>query len=113
MSEKLGAMMQDQLPKAETTGNNLWPQIRRFLVFQLKLYIDALRDFLLSALSLGAILIDLVQGNTGTDSYFERVLKFGRSTERSINLFNQYHPEQQGASSVDSVLNELEERMRK
>ena len=105
--------MQDDSTKVEKTTGNLWPQVRKFLVFQFKLYIDAFRDVMLSILSLGAFFIDLLQQNTGTGSYFERVLKFGRRTERAINLFNQFNPEQHDAKSVDSVLNDLEERIRK
>ena len=91
----------------------LWPQVRRLLIFQIKLYIDAFRDLFLSALSLGAFLIDVIQHNVGPDSYFNRVLKFGRGTERAINLFNQYDPEHQGARSVDGVIRDLEDRFRK
>lgn len=90
----------------------LWPQLRKLLVFQIKLYIDALRDLLLSALSLGAFLIDIVQQNEGPDSYFERVLKFGRHTERSINLFNYFDHEEHDEHSVDSILDEVEEKIR-
>ena len=85
LEEKSDELFKDKM-------DNLWPQVRRLLVFQLKLYIDAFRDIFLSALSLGAFLIDLIQQNMGPDSYFERVLKFGRGTERAINLFNQYDP---------------------
>ena len=105
--------MRDDSSKVEKTMDNLWPQLRKLLVFQIKLYIDAFRDLLLSVLSLGAFLIDLLTQNTGAGSYFERVLKFGRGTERAINLFNQFNPERHDAKSVDSVLNDLEERIRK
>lgn len=90
----------------------LWPQLRKLLVFQIKLYIDALRDLLLSALSLGAFLIDIVQQNEGPDSYFEKILKFGRHTERSINLFNYFDDEQHDEHSVDSIIDEVEEKIR-
>lgn len=90
----------------------LWPQVRKLLVFQLKLYIDAFRDLLLSVLSLGAFLIDIIQGNEGPGSYFEKVLKFGRHTERSINLFNHFDVEQQDEHSVDSILDGVEEKIR-
>lgn len=103
--------------KSEDTQSDklerLWPQVRRLLVFQIKLYVDAFRDIFLSALSLGAFLIDLIQHNVGPDSYFERVLKFGRGTERAINLFNQYDPEDQDARSVDGVIRDIEDRFRK
>lgn len=91
----------------------LWPQLRKFGVFQIKLYIDAFRDILLSMLSLGAFIIDLVQQNDGPDSYFEKVLHFGRRTEKSINLFNQFDAQERGDRSVDSILDEVEERFRR
>ena len=90
----------------------VWPQLRRLLVLQVKLYVDAFRDIFLSAVSLGAFLIDVVQGNSGPDCYFEKVLRFGRNTERSIHLFNQYDPEYQAANTVDGVINDLEERFK-
>lgn len=104
---------QDEKSEKELAMEKLWPQVRKLLVFQIKLYLDAFRDLFLSALSLGAFILDLVQQNTGANSYFERVLKFGRRTERSINLFNQYDPDHQDGKSVDSVLNDLEDRIRK
>jgi len=129
MQENLGISMEDgaedvkedaveqgaggEKSSKEQMVDRLWPQFRRLLVFQIKLYVDAFRDLFLSALSLGAFLIDLVQHNTGADSYFERVLKFGRGTERAINLFNHYDPDHQDSKSVDSVLNDLEDRFRK
>jgi hypothetical protein len=91
----------------------LWPQLRKLLVFQLKLYIDAFRDIFLSALSIGAFIIDLVLQNMGADSLFERVLHFGRRTEKAINLFNQHDPEQQGKGSVDSILKGMEGKWKK
>lgn len=90
----------------------MWPQFRRLLILQVKLYVDAFRDIILSAVSLGAFLIDVVQRNTGSDCYFEKVLHFGRRSERTINLFNQYDPEHQGRNTVDGVINDLEDRFR-
>ncbi|MFT7471166.1 MAG: hypothetical protein ACI8XU_001061 [Kiritimatiellia bacterium] len=91
----------------------LWPQLRKFGVLQLKLYIDAFRDLLLSALSLGAFIIDLIQQNEGPDSYFEKVLRFGRRTERTINLFNQFDAKERGDRSVDSFIDDVEDRFRR
>lgn len=95
------------------TMERLWPQLRKFVVFQLKLYIDAFRDILLSVLSLGAFIIDLIQQNDGPDSYFEKVLRFGQRTERSINLFNQFDAQERGDRSVDSIIDEVEGRFRR
>jgi hypothetical protein len=64
-------------------------------------------DILLSALSIGEFIIDLVLQNTGVESLFERALHVGRKTDKAINLFNQHDPEQQGKGSVDSVPKEM------
>ena len=63
-------------------------------------------------MSLGAFIIDLVQQNTGENTYFNRVLKFGRKTEVTINLFNQYNRDEQSGTSVDSILQEVEDRIK-
>ena len=90
-----------------------WPSTRKFLVFQLKLYIDAFRDVFLSILSLLAFVLDIILLNQGPDSYFERVLAFGRRTEITINLFNQYDLDEQGGTSVDKILKDVESSLEK
>ncbi len=95
------------------TMGRLWRQLRKLIVFQIKLYVDAFRDLLLSALALGAFIVDLVLHNDGPDSYFEKVLQFGRSTERSINLFNQFSAQERGPRSVDGVIEKVEERFKR
>lgn len=90
-----------------------WPSTRKFLVFQLKLYIDAFRDIFLSILSLFAFGLDIVLLKQGENSFFERVLAFGRRTEVSINLFNQYDLDEQGETSVDKILKDVESSLEK
>lgn len=90
-----------------------WPQLRRLLIFQLKLYIDAFRDFFLSLLSMAAFVLDVVLQSHGEGSWFESVLKFGRRTEKTINLFEQYGEDEQSGPSVDSVINDVENRFRR
>ena len=90
----------------------VWPQLRRLLIFQLKLYIDALRDFLLSLLSIGAFILDVISNSHGPDSHFESVLKLGRRSERMINLFDQYPNEEGGSSRVDDIIDTVETRFR-
>jgi len=105
--------MEENLPNAGGHRPQLWPQVRKLLVLQLKLYIDAFRDLFVSALSLGAFAIGLVQGNDGPDCYFEQIMKLGRRTERAINLFNQHDPAMQDGHNVDSILKDVEERLRR
>ncbi len=104
--------MQERPSEHSAIFKKLWPQLRRLLVFQIKLYVDAFRDFFLIAISWGAFLIDVILQNAGSDSLFEKMLQFGRVTERSINLFNQHDPAEQHTHSVDRVLNGLEDRFR-
>lgn len=94
------------------TQGRFWPQFRRFLIFQVKLYIDALRDFVLSFLSFWAFLLDVITQSHGKGSHFERVLKLGRRSERAINLFEQYDPEQQ-EKGVDAMIRRMEGRFGK
>lgn len=92
---------------------NLWTPIKRFVAFQIKLYVDAFRDLLLSALSFFAFVIDLLFQQHGEDSYFEKVLALGRRTERVINLFEQHDPASQGKDSIDGMLRDVEEKLRR
>jgi hypothetical protein len=64
-----------------------WPLLGGVLIFQLKLAVDAVRDLVLSPLSLVAALLDLVTGTERERLYFERVLAVGRATDRWIDLF--------------------------
>ena len=95
--------MQERPSENAEKFEKLWPQLRRLLVFQIKLYVEVFRDF---------FLIDVILQKTGSDSLFEKVLHFGRMTERSINLINQHDPAEQHTHSVDRVLNDLEDRFR-
>ena len=104
--------MQERPSENAEKFEKLWPQLRRLLVFQIKLYVEVFRDFFLIALSLGAFLIDVILQKTGSDSLFEKVLHFDRMTERSINLINQHDLAEQHTHSVDRVLNDLEDRFR-
>lgn len=91
----------------------LWPQLRKFLVLQVKLYIDAFRDICISGLAAVAFVLDLLTQNSGPESYFERVMALGRRTERAINLFHSYDPAQDSERNVDSILKDVEDRLRR
>lgn len=97
---------------AEPTSG-IWPQIRQLLIFQIKLYVDALRDILMSPLSFIVLIIDLLQGNKGDDSLFESLLGFGRKTEKAINLFNQHDIQDDEFNGIDSIITHVEKRVRK
>jgi len=85
--------------------------IKRLLIFQIKLAADALRDILMSPISLVFTLIDSIQNNRGQNSYFEKLMQFGRNTEKRINLFEQHEEDVSSDCkdvSIDSILNRVE-----
>jgi hypothetical protein len=91
-----------------------FPVLRDVVVFQAKLLVDGLRDLLLSPLSIVAALIDLlVPGDDGGKRFYS-VVRFGRRTERWINLFGAADPRDphKPPTGADVLLDELEQLMR-
>ena len=82
--------------------------IRNLVLFQLKLMVDALRDILLSPISLVATIMDLIEGRRGRKSYFSMLLKMGRESERRINLFQQHSGKNQ-SKTIDSMMRQVED----
>lgn len=68
--------------------NNRWRLIKHGFVFQCKLAIDALRDLLLSPISMACLFVDLVKGNSAEQSYFNKLMRFGHKTDIWLNLFS-------------------------
>lgn len=82
-----------------------WRLIRDVFVFQLRLGLDALRDLVLSPISLGAGLLDLLFGGTR----FYSVLVAGRKTEAWIHLFGELdRDEPSDTASVDALVERME-----
>ena len=90
-----------------------WEQFKRLGVFQLKLALDALRDVLLSPLSIIATAVDISEGKHGNNSYFEKLLALGRHSEKKINLFNQHSDEPEQKFTVDTVVDQIESIVKK
>lgn len=80
--------------------------LRHMLIFQVKLAADALRDFLLSPLSLIAFAIDAVTNASREKSLYLRLMRFGRRSDRMINLFDDYDDD--GELSIDRAIDEVE-----
>lgn len=104
-------MDSEHLQKSDSAATT-WGQLRRFVVFQIKLYVEAIRDVFLSGLALFAFVIDLVLRLKGEQSLFEKLLQLGRKSERAINLFNQHDHEQTGVASIDGIVREVEDRFK-
>ncbi|MDX1735109.1 MAG: hypothetical protein R3228_12110, partial [Halioglobus sp.] len=90
--------------RAEVTTSQA---LRHLLVFQLKLLADALRDLLLSPVSLLVFVLDILRRPTLEDSFYLRLMLLGRKSDRVINLFDEH--KDGGHFTVDRAVEELEE----
>jgi hypothetical protein len=65
-----------------------WKFLRDVLVFQLKMFLDNVRDFALMPISLIAALIDLVSRGEREGALFYKVLKWGSHSEAVIDVYS-------------------------
>lgn len=79
--------MSDGGAAPEREGPDRAQIVRDVIVFQGKLVIDGLRDLVLVPVSLVAAFIDLLDNSVAPGHHFYRVVRFGRRTERFIDLF--------------------------
>lgn len=91
-----------------------FPVLRDVIVFQFKLFVDGLRDLLISPVSLLAALIDLLVPGDDGGKRFYAVVRYGRRTEEWINLFGATGPDDpaQETQGMDVILADLEEVVR-
>jgi hypothetical protein len=73
-------------PRPGTTDR--WKFLRDVLVFQLKMFLDNLRDFGLMPVSLVAALIDVVFKGEREGALFYKVLKWGAHSEEVIDVYS-------------------------
>ncbi len=64
-----------------------WVLIRDMMIFQLKLAMDAIRDLMLSPVSIICTLVDILKGHDVSQSYFHKLMAFGQQTDSWLNLF--------------------------
>lgn len=81
--------------------------LRHVMVFQLKLAADALRDFLLSPLSIFAFAIDVVRKPKVEKSLYLRLMVLGRRSDHMINLFDDHADS--GELTIDRAVDEVED----
>src|SRR5436190_9337984 len=105
------------LPPSIQPGTNRderWRFLRDVLVFQLKMFLDNVRDFALMPISLVAALIDLVSKGEREGALFYRVLKWGSHSEQVIDVYSaiEHHEPSDFKISrnytVDGVIAQLE-----
>ncbi len=86
-----------------------WTLFRDGLVFQVKLALDALRDFVLSLVSVACLVFDLLRGQTMEKSLFYRLMVIGHKSDSWINLFGtRSHEGQMSEENVDQLFAKLE-----
>jgi len=83
--------------------------LRLWVVFQVKLVADAMRDLFLSPVSSLCLLIDVLLRNSEADSLFFQLMAAGRRSERFINLFNE---RERRGTTIDTLVNEAETSIR-
>lgn len=83
--------------------------VRRVILLQVKLLADGLRDFVMMPLSLAAALLGLISHRRDPEHYLDRLMYFGRETDRLINLFDHEDPENpHRRAPLDRVAEEIE-----
>ena len=95
----------DRAPQAQNKMTGI-AALRRLLWFQMKLALDALRDFVFSPLSILAFLADALLRPPEDRSYTHALLRLGRRSDRVINLFDEYTD--CGQYTVDKTLADVE-----
>jgi hypothetical protein len=85
--------------------------LRHLIVFQIKLGADALRDIVLSPLSVLVFLIDALRRPDLEDSLYLRLMLLGRRTDAMINLFDQH--KDAGAYTIDEAVDELQRQIQR
>lgn len=89
-----------------------WEVIRDVSVFQVKLGLDALRDLLLSPISIVAALAGLVLRSDRPSVFFDDLIRLGRRSEHFIDLFGMRNEAEATAPhngpSVDAIVERVQ-----
>jgi hypothetical protein len=95
-------------PMQKTAGSKLASDVLRF---QVKLWLEALRDVVLSPVTLGAAALDLMLLKRQPPRYFRALLALGRRSEDWIDLWSMVDAGAKG-ENVDALLAQIERVVR-
>ena len=107
-------MNSPQSTPPQTRSSERWRFLRDVVVFQLKLFLDNVRDFALMPVSLAAALIDLVIRGEREGALFYKVLRWGSHSEEVIDVYSAIEHHEKGDFTisrnytVDGVIARLE-----
>ncbi len=76
--------------------------LRHLIVFQIKLAADALRDLVMSPVSVLVFVLDALRRPQLEDSYYIKLMWLGRRSDRLINLFDEHR--EKGNYTVDEAI---------
>jgi len=93
-------------------SSSTWRKTRNLLLLQLKLWIDALRDFALMPIGFVCYLMD-VFGNSKEDHHWNRLMKWGRQSDHHINLFQHKSFDKKKSVTVDDLADIVEDVLKK
>jgi hypothetical protein len=102
------------MSSSSPTSDERWKFLRDFVVFQLKMFLDNVRDLVLMPVALGAALIDLILKGDREGARFYKVLRWGWHSEKVIGVYSAIEHEEPGAFqighdyTVDGVIARLE-----
>lgn len=96
----------------DSQSSSTWKKTRNLLLLQVKLWVDALRDFALMPVGLVCYLLDLASGSD-EQRYWNKLMKWGRQSDHHINLFQHDNFEQKKSVTIDDVADIVEDVLKK
>lgn len=97
-----------QLIVASNESSGLWRKTRKLLLLQVKLWVDAIRDFALMPVGLVCYLLDLAS-DSKDERYWNKLMKWGRKSDHHINLFQHDSFEEKPSVTIDDVADIVED----
>lgn len=76
--------------------------LRCLVIFQFKLAADAIRDLVMSPVSIVMFILDLILAPDEKDSHYQQLMQFGHKTDRWINLFEEHQEPKQKSTEQPS-----------
>jgi len=96
----------------QSNSDDHWAFLRDVVVFQIKMFLDNVRDFALMPISLVAAAIDLIFKGKRQGTLFYQLLRWGAHSEEVINVYSaidtHWRPAVNPNYTVDAVIARLE-----
>lgn len=96
-----------------STNKDTWDRTRELILLQVKLGIDAIRDFVLIPVALFCYILDFGERDENKPSYWNRLMAWGRRSDHHINLFKHRRSYKKGYMTIDDAMGIVEETIRK